>query len=234
MKSYIFDVDGTLTPSRMMMNEAFRQYFLEFVQRNDVYLVTGSNKVMTFGQIGEQVYNSCKKVYQCQGNDVWIKDVNVKHTKVKIPDSLNQLFEEFLKDSKFDIRTGRHIDHRGGLINFSIVGRNATREQRNEYKKWDLKTKERALLAQLIRESHEEWEPTVAGETGIDIVKHDMTKRQVLGDFDNLKDIVFFGDRCDEGGNDHDIALKVKQGGGVVYSVDDWEETWNILKQIRN
>jgi phosphomannomutase len=234
MKSYIFDVDGTLTPSRMMMNEAFRQWFYDWQQNHSTYLITGSTRDMTFGQIGEAVYDSFKRVYQCQGNDVWEQGKLIATKQVVIPESLHVLFEEFLKDSKFDIRTGRHIDQRPGLINFSIVGRNATREQRKEYIEWDLGCKERVLLAQLIRESHHDWEVSVAGETGIDLVKHGFTKAQIVKDFDDLSDLVYFGDRCEEGGNDHDIAQKIKDAGGTVYPVDDWEHTWQILKTIRN
>ena len=43
-KVYAFDVDGTLTPSRLHIDEKFRDFFLKFMQTNDVYLVTGSDK----------------------------------------------------------------------------------------------------------------------------------------------------------------------------------------------
>ncbi len=41
---FIFDVDGTITPSRKKITEDFLPFFNEFVEKNDVYLVTGSDR----------------------------------------------------------------------------------------------------------------------------------------------------------------------------------------------
>ena len=48
---YIFDVDGTLTPSRAMMDREFAKFFLKFVEENEVYLITGSDREKTLQQI---------------------------------------------------------------------------------------------------------------------------------------------------------------------------------------
>ena len=42
-KVYIFDVDGTLTPSRIKMNKEFKEFFLEWSKGKKYYLVSGSN-----------------------------------------------------------------------------------------------------------------------------------------------------------------------------------------------
>ena len=43
----------------------------------------------------------------------------------------------------------------------------------------------------------------------------------------------FLGDKCQQGGNDFDIAHAVRQReNGVVYHVEDWEETWRILQTL--
>ena len=41
---YIFDVDGTLTPSGGRMNNEFANWFEHFATHNAVYLVTGSDR----------------------------------------------------------------------------------------------------------------------------------------------------------------------------------------------
>ena len=43
MKRFIFDVDGTLTPSRQPMDPQFKEWFLSFMEREKVWLVTGSD-----------------------------------------------------------------------------------------------------------------------------------------------------------------------------------------------
>ena len=40
---YIFDVDGTLTPSRQPIMPEFKDWFLDFCKHNEVYIVTGSD-----------------------------------------------------------------------------------------------------------------------------------------------------------------------------------------------
>ena len=51
MKKFIFDVDGTLTPARKQIDGEFLPFFSEFAARNDVYLVTGSDRDKTLSLI---------------------------------------------------------------------------------------------------------------------------------------------------------------------------------------
>ena len=52
MKKFIFDVDGTLTPSRKKIEHEFWAPFLIFCRHHDVYLVTGSDRQKTLEQLG--------------------------------------------------------------------------------------------------------------------------------------------------------------------------------------
>ena len=58
MKKFIFDVDGTLTPSRKQMDAGFSAKFLIFCCKFDTYLVTGSDKDKTIEQVGSDIYNT--------------------------------------------------------------------------------------------------------------------------------------------------------------------------------
>ena len=62
MSEFIFDVDGTLTPSRGTIDSELKAFFMNFCKKNNVYLVTGSDRPKTIEQIGEDLYNSCKRV----------------------------------------------------------------------------------------------------------------------------------------------------------------------------
>ena len=48
---YIFDIDGTLTPSRLPIDPKFSIFFTQWIKNKDVYLVTGSDKEKTIEQI---------------------------------------------------------------------------------------------------------------------------------------------------------------------------------------
>jgi hypothetical protein len=72
----------------------------------------------------------------------------------------------------------------------------------------------------------------VAGEIGIDITEIERDKAQIIHDFSAQDKLYFFGDKMDPNGNDYALALKIAQGGGNVYHVKDWRETWKILKKL--
>ena len=133
MNKFIFDVDGTLTPSRGTIDLNFKAFFNTFCLMNDVYLVTGSDKAKTVEQISEPTYNLCKRVYQCNGNDAWEGTTHIHTNDWTLPDLARTFLISCEYESMFDLRTGNHIEERPGMVNFSIVGRNATQEERARY-----------------------------------------------------------------------------------------------------
>jgi len=231
---YIFDVDGTLTPSRGRMNNEFANWFEHFATHNAVYLVTGSDREKTLEQIPEHIYNLCITVYQCSGNDVWQQGTNLRTSDFKLDDILFQDLINELENSKFHTRTGNHIDERPGLANFSVLGRNASLEDRFLYRQWDEHKNERQDICERLRKKWPNYNFQIAGETGIDITAKESTKAQILTDFDPDDTLYFFGDKCKYGGNDFEIASDVvaRLGDNKVFEVNDWEDTWSILKQL--
>jgi phosphomannomutase len=69
--NYIFDIDGTLTPSRLRIDPEFEIFFLEWMKNKNVYLVTGSDKDKTIEQVGEKIWTNAKRAYQSCGNAVY-------------------------------------------------------------------------------------------------------------------------------------------------------------------
>lgn len=238
MSIFIFDVDGTLTPSRGTIDTTFAKWFYDFTQRNTVYLATGSDAPKTIEQIGDTLFNSVTRSYNCSGNSVWEKGVNIYNNDWSLPEKPWKFLESKLLHSKFAPKTGWHFDERPGLLNFSIVGRKATVNQRKMYVDWDEHTFERETLAQEFNTLFsDEYDVVaqVAGETGLDINPRGMGKEQIVKDLDPKAAIHFFGDKMLPGGNDQKLALAVSEfSRGRIYHVADWEETWNILKGIEN
>ena len=144
---FIFDVDGTLTPSRGIIDTHFKMFFNTFCLENDVYLVTGSDKPKTIEQLGEDTYNLCKRVYNCSGGDVYEGKQNIRSSDWKLPDMARTFLISCEYESLFDLRTGNHIEERSGLVNFSVVGRNANAEERAKYVEYDSFEEERNTIA---------------------------------------------------------------------------------------
>ena len=232
MNKFLFDVDGTLTPSRQQIDPEFRDWFIDFCDSNDVYLVTGSDYAKTVEQVGIEICMSVKKVYNCCGNDIWQQGNNVQTSDWKITSELKDMLQEELRKSKFPLRTGNHIEERPGLCNFSIVGRNCTIGERMMYIRWDQEHNERKYLADLVNNNFTGITAELGGQTGIDIFEYGKDKGQVAKDFSSSDKIYFFGDRLEPGGNDLPLAKKLKKES--VYQVNSWEDTFNYLKEITN
>ena len=139
---------------------------------------------------------------------------------------------EFLIGSAYLNKTGSHIEHRVGLCNFSVVGRNANLAERADYFEWDNYTRERKNIARKLNLEFPEIHASIAGETGIDIYKSGSGKEQLIHLFND--EIYFFGDRMDVDGNDYSLAQAIVHNNrGKVYPVSSWENTWEILIDLK-
>ncbi len=221
--NYVFDVDGTLTPSRQLIDPEFKNWFLSFCSDHNVYLVTGSDYPKTLEQLGIEICNAVKGVYSCSGNALYING-DLQYVKDFDLTSEQRTYLEFLLvSSPYINRTGNHIEMRTGLCNFSVVGRNASNAEREDYKIYDESCHERDYLSTLIRAKFPDLDATVAGDTGIDIHKKGSDKSQIA---EVVTPFIFFGDKIIPGGNDYTIA----QLAEVAHTVTSWEDTFNILK----
>lgn len=229
MDKFIFDVDGTLTPSRQAINPEFKEFFIQFIKDNKVWLVTGSDYAKTVEQLGKEICESVVTVYNCSGNDVWFKGKRVNSKSFEAPKELYDLMNGWLQGSPFPLRTGNHIEERIGTVNFSIVGRNCTLGERKLYVKHDIENRERESIAFQINSEFPSITATVGGETGIDIYRKGCDKSQILQDFNRDDNIFFFGDRMEQGGNDWPLALCLDKN--KCYHVKDWHDTWRILDE---
>jgi len=231
VKKFIFDVDGTLTESRQQIDLSFEVYMIKFCCKYDVYLVTGSDRAKTVEQVGLDIYNRSKRVYNCSGADVYEKDHNVYRSDWKPSRKLINFLSDELDFSTFPHKTGNHIEHRPGGINFSILGRGEdSMKYRKEYVKWDINTTERILMSDRIKSEFPDLNIQIGGQTGLDI--SDSDKSQILRDFIPEDELVFFGDMMKEGQNDYPLAQAVDKLGGTNYSVNGWQDTYRKLKDI--
>ena len=236
MKKFIFDVDGTLTPSRKEIVHKFWAPFLIFCRHNDVYLVTGSDRQKTLDQLGLDICHTAKRVYNCSGSDTYEKDKNVYRDDWELPKKVENFLIDELAYSCFPIRNGNHIERRHGGINFSILGRGKEpSDGRADYIKWDKERLEREDIADRIRNQFPELTVALGGQTGLDIGPLGSDKSQILRDFSKDDEIHFFGDRVEKGGNDHTLAMAIVENMmGVAYNVDSYRETRTILEGFQH
>lgn len=225
---YIFDVDGTLTPSRDEMDSEFADFFSNWMQDKEVYLATGSDYIKTAEQVPAYILHACEKIYCCAGNSVWSKGEEIATNSWRLPDECHEFLDRYLDTSIFPLRTGMHFDHRPGLCNFSIIGRGCSPQQRKQYEAHDRNTHERAVIAEAFNWLFTDIQAQVAGATGIDIMPKGKDKAQIADDLDGP--IIFYGDKMDPGGNDYTLAQTInerKDSSSVM--VTDWKQTYAYL-----
>ena len=127
--NYVFDINGTLTPARLPIEAEFKKFFLNWIKRKNVYLITGSDYAKSVEQVGKDVLEAVTACFNTAGNICYKKGNIIYRNDWNAPPELVAMLEGFLKSSKYPIRAGRHLEHRIGMLNFSIVGRDCTREQ---------------------------------------------------------------------------------------------------------
>ena len=252
-KIYIFDVDGTLTPSRLKMTEEFQKFFGKWSEENKFYLVTGSN----IEKLQEQMcfYDiEAEGIFTCCGNQFWKPDPSIVNisaeliydNKFKVSKKLNKLLGTILSNNQYPVKTGNHIEDRGSMVNFSIVGRNCTLDERLQYFTYDNEKGERKIIANTIKEKFPELDAVIGGQISIDIYPKGKDKSQI---FDKIKshintdshtktladsyEYIFIGDRTEEGGNDYPLAKLMEETDNCnYYQTEGPEQTQKILESL--
>tara|TARA_B100000085_G_scaffold107735_1_gene98244 strand:- start:11 stop:736 length:726 start_codon:yes stop_codon:yes gene_type:complete len=233
--NFLFDIDGTLTPARDSMDKEFDKMFGQWVHKqqnksNKVFFVTGSDRQKTKSQVSESLLRLVDGVYQNSGNQLYIRN-NLRWEKHwEVPESLIEDLNKILEKSKWYGKAENNIEYRRGettampmMINFSTVGRSANAVQRKEYFEWDKGKGERLDIVDQLSSKYNDVSFSIGGEISIDIYPKGRDKSQVLSDL--VGKAIFFGDRCNLGGNDYEIATM----SDTHYNVSGWQETKKII-----
>lgn len=233
---YLFDVDGTLTSPLSEIDEEFADIFLNWARPRNVYLVTGSDIIKTQQQLFDSFIDQCKGIFTCSGNVFYSKGRKVFENKLRLPDNFIKDLELYLEQgTTWRTKMGPHIELRPGMINFSIVGRDAPPSLREAYYKWDQETQEREDIVDYITNLYPEFEVSIGGQISVDIYPAGKNKAQVVDKIQQLHgtnaNIVFVGDRNTPGGNDWPLAQRLEAMEGCEwYQVSSYEETRALIE----
>ena len=114
------------------------------------------------------------------------------------------------------------------MMNISPIGRNCSREERNDYEKIDLAKDIRKNMVTAMKKEFADLNLTysIGGQISFDVFPTGWDKTFCLqylneGDFDEIH---FFGDKTFEGGNDYEIFTAERTIGHTVTSPEDTKE----------
>jgi phosphomannomutase len=239
-KIYIFDIDGTLTPSRLRMTKEFAKFFDEWSSKNKYYLVTGSDLDKTKEQLPIAYIDRAEAIFTCCGNQMWRDDELIYDNKFELTSKLKNALEVILMSSQYKHRYGNHIEDRGSMVNFSVVGRNCTQEQREEYYKWDKEKGERRKISLFLKHKFKDLDAVIGGQISIDIYPKGNDKSQVLNIIEQERlvppsEYIFIGDGIENGGNDYPLA-ELMDNTEICdwYHTKGWEHTKEILESLND
>lgn len=229
-QALLFDMDGTLTDARSMISEDVVQTLSSIPPSMRKYLVTGSDMTKIEEQIPNHLLlNLFERVYACNGTRVYNCNLDMDdETKPIEPELIHQTsLMDFYSEADIThivdvllrtaanthtkIKTGTFVEWRNSQINFSVIGRNCSKDQREDYVKWDKKSGERQKIVDNLRKEFRGWGLSfrLGGQISIDITREGWDKSYAFTNMAETPDqCVFFGDRICQDGNDFDIAMR--------------------------
>jgi phosphomannomutase len=233
--SYLFDVDGTLTEPRQRMDNGLSCRFLHWAQGKCFFLVTGSDRDKLFEQLPSSILSRASGVFTSMANELRVNGRIIYENKWEPPIELLTLLISWRMKSPYPDKRPVFLEHRVGMLNFSVAGRKSNVEERNSYHDWDRLYRERETIAKDIEKQFPRVEAKLGGQISIDIQPKGNNKSLASKWVRKTKggEIIFFGDKCNEGGNDYDIVQDiVKNGDGRCYPVKNSLETFELLDRI--
>ena len=156
----------------------------------------------------------------------------VKHYGEEILQEMINFCLEYLSKVRLPKKRGTFIEFRTGMINISPIGRSCTLEERLEFNDYDRKHKIREDFIKILTEKFGEkyqMKFSLGGQISIDAFPIGWDKTYCLKFLEGkFKEIYFFGDRTEAGGNDHELFSHKSVIGIKVNSPED---TITILEE---
>ena len=124
------------------------------------------------------------------------------------------------------------------MLNVSPIGRNCSREERNDFEKFDLANKIRQTMVEKMKVEFADLKLTysIGGQISFDVFPQGWDKTFCLQYLEppyesGIKEIHFFGDKFKPGGNDYEIYSSEKTIGHAIETADP-TETVAICKKL--
>ena len=166
------------------------------------------------------------------GNSCWKNDTEIFKNNWMPKKELIDFLNKKIIESTYPLKFENHIEQRTGMVNFSVLGRNCSQEERKKYYNWDKIHKEREKIQSELTSLFPELNAQIGGEISIDIIPKGLDKSQIAKFFEN-ENVSFFADKMDSGGNDAPLADILRQNSkNKLFPVNSPEETLKILKSL--
>lgn len=242
---FLFDVDGTLTPSRQKMTDEVREMLKSL--RKDYYIgfVGGSNIEKQIEQVGDDCLTLFDYGFPENGLSFYKGEKLVTQKKFidEIKENLYQEFVNFCLDylSKVELpfKRGNFIEFRDSMVNISPCGRSCTNEERQRFFQYDNEHHVREAMVKVLKEKFEKHnlQFSIGGQISIDVFPKGWDKTYCLTHVkeEGINKIYFFGDKTSLGGNDYEIFTDQRVIGETVLDPSDTiKKVAEVVKTLKN
>jgi HAD superfamily hydrolase (TIGR01484 family) len=240
-KLIVFDLDGTLAPSKSPVDAETLALLHDLLGIVKVAVISGG----AWAQFEKQVLSNLPhddrlanlsllptcgtKFFQYAGDwkELYSEDF-IPEEKEKIVSSLKKAVE--MAGFSVEKTWGETIEDRGSQITYSALGQEAPLAEKN---KWDPDIAKRKTIQSIVETFIPEFSVRIGGATSIDITQPGIDKaygigklRDILGI--SLNEMIFVGDALFVGGNDY----PAEQAGVISIPVRSPDETKRVIEAI--
>lgn len=245
-KLIAFDLDDTLAITKSPMNDRMGELLVKLLEKYEVCIISGGK----YGQFKTQVLEKLATDHLHLRKLHLMPTCGTRYYRYdEIEDSWKLQYAEDLSDKQKqhvidvlekvakelgvwrDKTWGPIIEDRGSQITYSALGQLAPPEEKYKWAEENAELKKE--FRNRVASQTPELEVRLGGSTSIDITRPGidkaygmnklMTEMQISRD-----DVLFIGDRLEEGGNDY----PVKAMGIDTIAVEKWQETALIIETI--
>lgn len=237
----IFDLDGTLAPSKQPMTRSMSEAVFNLIQNIKVVVISGGGfpqfKTQFIGSLPNNVSNysnlllmptSGTKLYVWEGD--WVKKYSEDIDEISRKNITEALIAS-MKEARIERPEhiyGELIEDRGSQITFSGLGQEAPLELKA---KWDPDHKKRQLIISFMHSKIHGFDMRIGGTTSIDITRRGINKAYGIHKLEQylhvpIREMVFVGDALFYGGNDY----PAKATGIDCIQVSGPDETEKIIR----
>jgi phosphomannomutase len=236
----LFDVDGTLSPSRKTATPEMMNLLAELKKNVVIGYVGGSDLSKQKEQLGDNAASSffdfgfsengavAYRKGKLIGQESFIGYLGEEKYKQLINWTLH-----YLADIDIPIKRGMFIEFRNGMINISPIGRQCNYDERLEFVRIDENRGIRKEMVEAMKKKFSDFglQFSIGGQISIDVFPKGWDKTYCLRHIENegFTTIHFFGDKIEEGGNDFEIFNHPSIMGHAVKNPDD---TARLIREL--
>lgn len=245
-KLIAFDLDDTLAISKSAISDRMSELFTKLLDHYHLCIISGGKIEQFHMQVVDRLDATPEQLSHLHlmptcGTRYYRYDVTNESWKLQYaedltPEQKKQIVEVLERSAKdeglwVDEPYGELIEDRNSQITYSVLGQEAPADVKYA---WAEKNAEAKLkLRELVAERLPDLEVRLGGTTSVDVTRIGIDKAygiQKLMDELNIgtDEILFFGDKLQEGGNDY----PVKALGVDSIEVGKWEDTAFALEGI--